>query len=52
MSIKYHPLENRSKDIRLLELLPTEDGAQSQLQARLIHSALESASYTAISYVW
>jgi hypothetical protein len=52
MSIEYRPLKTRTKEIRLLELQQPYDGAESQLQACLVHAALESASYKALSYVW
>jgi hypothetical protein len=51
MSIKYRPLRDCTKDIRLLELQPPTDGAGT-LQANLVHAPLESAIYTALSYVW
>lgn len=51
MSIKYRPFRDHTKEIRLLELQPPT-GRADTLRAGLVHVPLESARYTALSYVW
>ena len=51
MSLKYQPLRKTQNEIRILELQASQDVA-APLRCRLRHVPLETAAFTALSYVW
>lgn len=53
--IPYRPLDKGKEEIRVLVLLPDDDGGEQgipRLRCRLKHAPLPEASFAALSYVW
>ncbi|KAK4697930.1 hypothetical protein P7C71_g226, partial [Lecanoromycetidae sp. Uapishka_2] len=50
---QYWPLENDSKHVRLMTLLPQKDGADLRIMLDNVHMGLDPRpSYEALSYAW